>query len=86
MNIKYRMGWRVCPSCGKFARIAWVKDWVMHPDEPPLFWHYECTACGAATDIMPSVLSEKAVRGLGFENFDKFAEEVILPLKERDNG
>lgn len=77
-----RHGWFDCPVCGTFMKPRWVKDWIVDPEEPPLFYHYECPHCGASTAPEPSSLTEHAVRDLGFRNFDHFAETHLQPKEE----
>ena len=76
-NLKYRLGWRHCGKCRTFSWIRWVKDWVVDPDEPSMFYHWECSNCGISTTVQPTLNTEKAVRSLGFENFECFAKENL---------
>ena len=74
-------GYRGCDRCRKLVKPRFVKDVVLFEDEPPLFGHYECPGCGLATPIMPSGLTEDAVRKLGYGSFDDYARRNGL-LKE----
>lgn len=74
---QYRRGWRRCPSCRGWHKVIWVKDWVLDPEEPPLFYHYECAGCGAQTSMRPSVLSEHAAKELGYRDFADYADKNL---------
>jgi hypothetical protein len=78
-RIKVRMGWRYCGCCRQFVRLQWEKDWIVHPEEPPLFCHWECPNCGAGSPILPTSLTTKAVRSLGFKDFNDYAEKALAP-------
>ena len=73
--IQSRLGWATCPVCKEWRRIRWVKDWIIHPEEPPMFCHYECTGCGARTEVMPTALTEHAVKKLGYKDFADWAKK-----------
>jgi hypothetical protein len=73
-RLKYRLGWRLCEKCRGFHKIKWVKDVIYHPEEPPMFYHWECTNCGNATPVRPSGLTEEVVRKLGYKNFIDYAK------------
>ncbi len=75
--VKRRAGRLDCPCCGGQATLVWEKDWVMHPEEPPLFCHWRCLGCHAITPIRPTELSERAVRSLGFGDFTEYATKVL---------
>lgn len=77
-KIKVKLGWIDCPSCGNFIKPRWEKDWIIDPEEPPMFYHYECPKCFARTDIEPTLITEKAVRNLGYDDFKDFANKNIL--------
>ena len=72
-RVKFKFGWRDCPNCRQFAHFSWEKEWVHHPEEPPLFVYYVCGACGWRTKTMPSWLTESAVRSLGYQDFEDYA-------------
>jgi len=76
-RLQYRWGWRRCHGCRGWHKVRWVKDWVVHPEEPPMFYHYECSGCGARTSTTPSVLSEDAARKLGYKDFAEYAEKNL---------
>lgn len=76
-KILRKLGWGNCPNCKSFIKPIWVNDWLYDPDEPPMFYHYECPKCFARTDIMPSKLTEKAVKQLGFNSFEEYTNELI---------
>jgi hypothetical protein len=75
-NVRWRMGWRHCRHCRQFSRIKWIKDVVLFADEPPMFYHLECTRCGARTAVMPTCITESAARSLGFDSFDDYSKKV----------
>jgi len=73
----YRRGWRYCPCCRKFVEIKWVQDVVLFEDEPPMFSHWECSNCGATTPVSPTILTEDAVRRLGYKDFSEYCRKVL---------
>lgn len=50
-----------CPVCQEYA-LRWVKDWVVDPEEPPMFGHWVCDECGASTPIKPTKLAVRAAK------------------------
>ena len=67
-----------CPHCRAVISPRWVKDAVLHPEEPPLFAHYECPKCWRhLTPIEPTALTEQAVRRLGFRDAADYAQQVL---------
>jgi len=67
---KIKSGYIDCPFCKEFIKPKLIKDWICHPEEPPLFFHYECPKCTLwISTFKPSILTEKAVRQLGFKRF-----------------
>lgn len=74
-RILSELGWIHCPNCNAFILPRYVQDWIYHPEEPPMFYHYECPKCYARTDTKPSLLTERTVRSLGFNSFDDFNEQ-----------
>jgi uncharacterized protein (UPF0212 family) len=76
-NIKIKLGWIGCPACNAFIKPKWVKDWIYDPEEPPMFYYYKCPKCGARTDTEPSLLTEKACKSLGFDNFSDYADKFM---------
>lgn len=50
-----------CPICQEYA-VRWVKDWVVDPEEPPMFGHWICDACSAATKVVPTRLALRAAK------------------------
>jgi hypothetical protein len=54
-----------------------VQDIVVYADEPPIFFHYECPACGAKSEIQPTVVAEAAIQEMGYKDFRHFARERI---------
>lgn len=73
-----------CPVCDKDVEWTWRKHWIYHPEEPPLFVEWICQNCGVTTGIQPSCLTEEAVRGLGFNDFNDFVEKNDLNKVEYD--
>jgi hypothetical protein len=53
----------------KFTQVQ-----VLFPDEPPLFFKVECQRCGWTTGTLPSVLTEQAVRKMGFKDFEEYVQ------------
>ena len=80
---KYRAGYKDCHSCGAQATVSFEKDWIFHPDEPPLFGHFRCSECNACTMSKPTGLSEEAVKKMGYKDFNEYGEKVLIPLSER---
>lgn len=74
--IKVRLGWRYCTKCRHLVRLRWVKDWIVSPEEPPLFYHYECPICHGCSAIVPTTLTLKAVRNLGYETVSEYVEKI----------
>lgn len=72
----YRRGWRYCPRCRKFSKILWVKVPIFHPDEPPMFFFFQCSNCNAKTPVMPTRLSIEAVQSLGYVDFDDYYKKL----------
>ena len=56
-------GFKPCPLCGERS-VHWVQDCVLFEDEPPMFCHWECVACGARTETRPSRLTVDVARSL----------------------
>jgi len=50
-----------CPICSEYA-VRWIKDWVVHPEEPPMFGHWICDECHAATPVLPTRLTVRAAK------------------------
>ena len=78
-NYKIKLGYITCPSCNILIKPKFIKDYIYHPDEPPLFYHYSCPKCLIwLSTSTPSILVERAVKQLGFKDFNdyvKFIEE-----------
>jgi hypothetical protein len=55
--------------------MKWIKDWVYDPEEPPMFVHYECSGCGHNSGIIPTSITEDAVRKLGYDSFIDYAAQ-----------
>lgn len=75
-KILTKFGWIDCPKCNSFIKPKFIKDWIYDPEEPPMFYHYECPQCFARTDIEPTILTENAVKKLGFENFQDYYDRI----------
>jgi len=73
-RIKRRLGWIDCPQCGKFRKPRWVKDYVLDPEEPPLFGHWYMPCCGASTEVEPTMIMDDAARSFGAKDFNDFME------------
>lgn len=81
-KVQKRFGWDMCPCCRNWRRIKIVQDPVVFEEEPPMFFHYECTGCGARTVTLPTSLTEDALKELGYSSYDAFLEE----LKEKGDS
>ena len=68
--------YRECPRCYNLS-LQWQKDIVHHPDEPPLFSHWSCKACGFESSIEPTQTSHDAAGSLGYKDFYDYAEKVV---------
>ncbi len=77
-KIQYRLGWRFCMQCRTFTKIKFVKDWVIHEEEPPMFYHYQCSSCGFSSETLPSLLMDSAAKHHGYKNFNDFAKKNKL--------
>ena len=65
----------ICPYCNVLIKPKFNKDYIYHPEEPPMFYHYSCPKCTLwLSTSTPSILTERAVKQLGFKNFNEFAE------------
>lgn len=74
-NIKIKLGYMDCPFCHNLIKPKYVQDYIYHPDEPPMFYHYECPKCTLwLSTSTPSILTERAVRKLGYKDFDDYIE------------
>ena len=63
-KIKY-LKYIICPFCKELIKPKFVKDYVYHSDEPPMFYHYECPKCTLwLSTSIPSILTERAVKQL----------------------
>lgn len=76
-KIKFKLGYVVCPVCNKLVKYKWQQDYVVSPDEPPMFYHYYCPNCYTITGTFPSTLTEKVVKKLGFDSFDDYVNQVL---------
>lgn len=63
--------------CRTFTKIRWVKDIIYHPEEPPMFVHWQCAHCGARTPTQPTSLTEDACRKLGYDSFADYGAKVL---------
>lgn len=82
-NIKIKLGYIDCPCCHNFIKPKWVKDYIYHPEEPPMFYHYECPKCIFwFSTFTPSILTERTVRKLGYKDFNDYAEKVLNHKEE----
>lgn len=79
-NIKIKLGYIECHVCNNFIKPKLIKDYIYHPEEPPMFYHYECPKCKTKTDIEPTLLIEKAIRDLGYKDFNDFMENKTSKL------
>ena len=78
MYWKGKRGWEFCPDCARFVRPRWIKEWIHHPEEPPLFCRYQCPECGYTTGVNPTGLTEETVRRMGYKNFLEYAQKAGL--------
>lgn len=86
-NFRVRfLHWRYCSICRTFSKIRWVKDPVYHPEEPPMFYHYECARCGTQTSTQPTSLTEDACQSLGYSSFSDYAAKNLSKKMKRDDG
>ncbi len=63
-----------CPKCKVTRWFKWEKDWIYHPEEPPMFAHWLCCKCGWKSPIEPTKLTEDVIRkkfGMSVEEFTK---------------
>lgn len=70
------VGWHDCPCCGAQA-LRWHKYVILNEDEPPMFGWWHCEACERRTDVLPTEITERAVKSLGYRNFDEYAERNL---------
>ena len=76
-NYKIKLGYIICPFCKNFIKPKFVKDYIYHSDEPPLFYHYSCPKCGIwLSTSTPSILTERAVKQLGFKDFNDYIKSI----------
>lgn len=85
-NLKIKLGYIYCPFCKQLIKPKYVKDYIYHSEEPPMFYHYECPKCKLwLCEPTPSALTERAVRKLGYKDFNdymgKVAEDIINEYK-----
>jgi len=81
-DLKIKLGYIYCPFCKQLIKPKYIKDHIFHPEEPPMFYHYECPKCKLWLCVStPSVLTERAVRQLGYKNFDDYAKKVLKEKK-----
>ena len=71
MNMKVLLrrliGYRDCPVCGSNATLKTVKDIVVFYDEPPMFYHWNCTNCKVETPPLPTSITKKAAESVGID-------------------
>ena len=79
--------WHTCQACDAWVKFRWEKNWVYHPDEPPMFVTYTCPTCGWSSGVCPTQLTEKAVRKLGYTDFLHYAaKNKMIPADENESA
>lgn len=72
-------GYRDCPIC-KEQTLQFVKDWIIHPEEPPLFGHWQCfnKNCLVSTDMESLPWADKVAQEQGHRTFKEalFGEDI----------
>jgi hypothetical protein len=74
-RLREHWGWIDCPGCGQFRRPRWVKDYIYHPEEPPLFGHWYMPCCGVSTEVTATSIMDDAARSFGARDFNDFMEQ-----------
>ena len=72
-----------CPECGKEVYFYWVKDWILHPEEPPILGHFVCPECGWHSSIVPTSLTTDVLKKHFRMTWDEFCEKVAEKMNER---
>ena len=76
-NYKIKLGYITCPFCKNFIKPKFIKDYIYHREEPPLFYHYSCPKCLIwLSTSTPSILTERAVKQLGFKDFNDYIKSI----------
>lgn len=78
---KLQHGWTYCPECGYLVFPRFVKDWIVHPEEPPLFGHYYCPHCRHTTAPKASFLMDSAARSHGYKSFEDAMRTITADEK-----
>ena len=73
--------WEDCEGCGSEMSMHFVKDWVYHPEEPPMFYHFECTVCNHISSMQHSILMDEAAKKFGYDDFPSYAAEKFKDTK-----
>lgn len=81
-HIKRRLGWSDCPACGALVRLRFLQITIAFPDEPPMFGRWRCPGCKWLSPIGHSAFVDKAVQGLGYDDFEDWAHNHLPELKE----
>jgi len=61
-----RVYFQECPQCGQ-KKLEWVKDWIIDPEEPPMFAHWECRNCDYHTSPCPTKVLTQAAQSMRAE-------------------
>jgi hypothetical protein len=61
------LGYRDCPICSQ-QTVKWVKDYIFHPEEPPMFGHWQCLNpdCLVATEVESLPWADKIAQEQGY--------------------
>lgn len=76
-----------CPLCGRQS-VKWVKDVLLHPEEPPILGHWQCANpdCLARTDIMSAPWADSIARDMGYPTYMDALKDKVAAAKERERN
>lgn len=63
-------GYSKCPFC-KQITFSWEKDYIYHPEEPPILGHWQCynKDCNARTETASTPWADQIAQQYGHETF-----------------
>jgi len=80
-------GYSDCPLCDQ-QTVKWVKDYIYHPEEPPMVGHWQCTnpECLARTEVEGTAWADKIAREMGHRSFRDAVEKAASHLASNGNS
>ena len=79
-------GWSKCANCNKFARIKKSVEWVLTPNETPLFYYWECPKCKYLSDLIKTDILIEAMASYGHKNIKEDTLTLYMEMLKKLNN